>query len=1015
MKKVLLGLFLCLSLICLASLSGVKLHAETGLTINSGASMRTAGDHQGLKFSASVTSLAGVEEHGFYIAKGVHTKDEITTALGSLDPTKVDGDKLLKKAVDGSDLDFHLVVFNMDSLLRYSQPITVLAYTYDGSSYTYTNAVTKNLADVARAEYNANATPADLVTTVAEAAKVKITKSDSSVNYYGTLASASAAFADGDTVELVKGTYDDALTIDAAVTLKGNNFGINGRDTRKTETEFTNGIVVHSNNVTIDGIKISGKMLKWDTAVSNITINNVYSTTGGVALSGGRTAIIGSDSNATNVTLHGVYISCTGAAGRSAFVVYGTLTNLDINDCYFDNGAESYTASEAVRVNKIAGTVDISNNTFIWSNSNYSVFLGYTSSSVTEINYEGNTLRGSASALAAGVSLRRTPSGVNVNIINNTFDYIEDACTFDINYSSNNNVFIAYNNFGSNDKYKIINVGTNNVAYKQNYYATTQGTATSDYGVISDLDDLAEKYDKYVNPVLAGTISYSLDGGTNAVGNPVSYNLYSQEKLLNPTKEDHNFLGWTLVAESDDYISELPIGQTGNITLYAHWLELPGEDFALNSYDKDVLNQIVPDIIVNASFTNKKYTMTCDGLDSGYASRYYRYDVNAFTTIADAISAASAGDVIYVCAGTYSDDLVIDKNLTLICPNYNVSAKTTHDRTNKATISGSIIITGNNAVLNGFDCTGSANIGVGADNVQLLCLAMSPSSTRKCNGNNRQALIVDYSALDNGANYISNLTVKDCYLVAPGTTIDHTTEFMAFTKIDGLVIENNYITNVGTTGSTGEGMMIYSAKGEMYITNNEIRFAQSNWLFEIGYTANACSYILLQDNIFAGRDSYMTCTVGVLRLQATAVVDIIGNQFINVNPSTITLGTGSNTNAQCNVKYNYYDDQKEYKFPYGTSKTVCDYNCYGSTNASGNAYGGTGKETHEFDSFDEMRAGYVDYLISLIGVVEYTDECHKLITHARSIYNGLTDAQKSLVENYSTLTSAESTYDSLAS
>ena len=409
MKKVLLGLFLCLSLICLASLSGVKLHAETGLAINSGASMRTAGDHQGLKFSASVTSLAGVEEHGFYIAKGVHTKDDITTALGSLDPTIVDGDKLLKKVVDGEDLDFHLVVFNMDSLLRYSQLITVLAYTYDGSSYTYTNAVTKNLADVARAEYNANATPADLVTTVAEAAKVKITKSDSSVNYYGTLASASAAFADGDTVELVKGTYDDELTITVgSLTIYGAN----------KDKEFTSAM----DGTRTDGVEetILTNAITVQNGVSGFEINGVEFT--------GAKAMILKDSQ--------------------------SVINFEYNYCNYTGDNAIVDAKTSGDYKDIAHTsINISNNFFSGKNSSSLrdiYFQGYVANSITINNNKFKDTLSSGQANAYAIKLNYFENDTVVHICNNTFYKYCCNWVIDLGFShsdgKNGGFFIIENN-----------------------------------------------------------------------------------------------------------------------------------------------------------------------------------------------------------------------------------------------------------------------------------------------------------------------------------------------------------------------------------------------------------------------------------------------------------------------------------------------------------------------------------------------------------------------------------------
>ena len=59
---------------------------------------------------------------------------------------------------------------------------------------------------------------------------------------------------------------------------------------------------------------------------------------------------------------------------------------------------------------------------------------------------------------------------------------------------------------------------------------------------------------------------------------------------------------------------------------------------------------------------------------------------------------------------------------------------------------------------------------------------------------------------------------------------------------------------------------------------------------------------------------------------------------------------------------------------------------------------------------DEYKASEVEALIENIGTVEYTPECKAKIDAARAAYNALTEAQKALVDNYSTLTQAEADY-----
>ena len=62
---------------------------------------------------------------------------------------------------------------------------------------------------------------------------------------------------------------------------------------------------------------------------------------------------------------------------------------------------------------------------------------------------------------------------------------------------------------------------------------------------------------------------------------------------------------------------------------------------------------------------------------------------------------------------------------------------------------------------------------------------------------------------------------------------------------------------------------------------------------------------------------------------------------------------------------------------------------------------------------DQMAADAAEALIDAIGTVEYTPACKAKIDAASTAYNDLSDAQKALVENYETLTAAESRYTEL--
>ena len=67
------------------------------------------------------------------------------------------------------------------------------------------------------------------------------------------------------------------------------------------------------------------------------------------------------------------------------------------------------------------------------------------------------------------------------------------------------------------------------------------------------------------------TITYVLNGGTNASDAPTRYQEGIGAKLPTPTKSGYKFLGWSKVSGSTEYVTEIAATETGNITLYANW------------------------------------------------------------------------------------------------------------------------------------------------------------------------------------------------------------------------------------------------------------------------------------------------------------------------------------------------------------------------------------------------------------------------------------------------------------
>lgn len=66
-------------------------------------------------------------------------------------------------------------------------------------------------------------------------------------------------------------------------------------------------------------------------------------------------------------------------------------------------------------------------------------------------------------------------------------------------------------------------------------------------------------------------ITYHLDGGTNALDNPETYNVEYSGTLLAPTKAEMEFQGWYTEEAYQNRVTEIALGSTGDLNLYAKW------------------------------------------------------------------------------------------------------------------------------------------------------------------------------------------------------------------------------------------------------------------------------------------------------------------------------------------------------------------------------------------------------------------------------------------------------------
>ena len=169
------------------------------------------------------------------------------------------------------------------------------------------------------------------------------------------------------------------------------------------------------------------------------------------------------------------------------------------------------------------------------------------------------------------------------------------------------------------------------------------------------------------------TITYMLTEGTNSSENPTDYNVETESIVLKePTRGGYVFVGWYKDSGFTTKITEITKGSTGDITLYAKWLEnytityelYGGTNVAENPSSYNVETET---IVLQAP--NK----------SGYAFAGW-YKDSEFTTKVTEITKGSTGDVTLYAKWklvTYSITYELDGGINKDNPtNYNEETET---------------------------------------------------------------------------------------------------------------------------------------------------------------------------------------------------------------------------------------------------------------------------------------------------------------------------------------------------
>ncbi len=316
--------------------------------------------------------------------------------------------------------------------------------------------------------------------------------------------------------------------------------------------------------------------------------------------------------------------------------------------------------------------------------------------------------------------------------------------------------------------------------------------------------------------------------------------------------------------------------------------------------------------------------------------KYYAGET-AFTNIADALAKVTGATEIYVLAGTYANEMTIDKNdITLVGPNKDVNAKDA-TRAEEAVISNKITLADGvqNFTINGFKLSGSGQLLLGAD-----CANIAFKY------NVMDATTADGIVRCPASGVVTNLEVSYCYSNNyKGARVVHVNDaLVGFTAI------YNYIENDTTGFASNSGCFDFMnvagyLAGEINVKDNTFINSLQSFFYVKGVKAlNA----VFEGNYFEGIANTVLDFRDMKEANAAVTFEIKGNTFKNAGcgwcPIRIrTAAYAEGNTISVNVNYNkfidsYYNDASGPQFlenpSFGSQvdpfKVIynCDYNYY---------------------------------------------------------------------------------------
>jgi parallel beta-helix repeat protein len=295
-----------------------------------------------------------------------------------------------------------------------------------------------------------------------------------------------------------------------------------------------------------------------------------------------------------------------------------------------------------------------------------------------------------------------------------------------------------------------------------------------------------------------------------------------------------------------------------------------------------------------------------------------------YSTIGAAVTAANNGDTVEVFAGTYQEQVVIGKSITLKAANPG-----TNDEVIEApsTLTGSIVDINNdaqNVIVKGFEVNGGGN--ANSTIVDGILVEAGASATivdnnvtNLYNGTNNQfgngievdgvALVLNNTVsnyqkdgiLVNGSSAVAEVSENTVtgagavnYVAQNGIQISNGAEaFVTFNTVTG-----NTYNNTANDGFTATGVLVYNDQSYVTIGQNEVTGNELG-----GYIAGASSSALTTNVVVTNNDFSCNGSVGGLLLDYTSGLDVAHNTVDNNGSDGIYVLNSTYVNVLWNEAY----------------------------------------------------------------------------------------------------------------